>query len=109
METRSESSKSSSAELLVTLAISLLLTQHQAAAVARMNQCTLPRPQLRLMLEYGGCSHLTQRRTTQYLTPPLQWGRGSLQLSRPGATTGARQTLPPACSSSRHQPQYSQH
>ena len=95
METRSESSKSSSAEVLVTLAISLLLTQHQTAAVARMNQWTLWRLQLRLV-EAGGCSHLTQRRTTQYLTPPLQWGRGSLQLSSPGATTGARQTLPPA-------------
>ena len=107
METRSESSKSSSAELLVTLAISLLLTQHQTAAVARMNQWTLRRLQLRLRL--GAGSHLTQRRTTQYLTPPLQWGRGSLQLSSPGATTGARQTLPPTCSSNRHQQQYSQH
>ena len=48
METRSESSKSSSAEVLVTLAISLLLTQHQTAAVARMNQWTLRRLQLRL-------------------------------------------------------------
>ena len=103
METRSESSKSSSAEVLVTLAISLLLTQHQTAAVARMNQWTLWRLQLR-QVEAGCRLSPDAEEDDPVLDPAAAVGQGQPPAQQPG-----RHHRSEADTAAHLQQQYSQH